>query len=134
MSPRLGHGEGAMAVVSEGAGAVADAPGNAVGEAVGGSAAFPAALGLVVVDVVNYPGELLRLHRPGAVALWGELSSVNPGVPLALRLRRTLLPQLARGPLVISVGDTVPSSSIRSPTYGPACSLKMRTASWLRSG
>ena len=42
--------------------------------------------------------------------------------------------QLARGPLVISVGDTVPSSSIRSPIYGPACSLKIRTASSLCSG
>ena len=74
------------------------------------------------------------IPAPGAVALPGGWSSVNPGVSLAFWFCRSQPPQLARGPLVISDGDTVPSSSIRSPMYGPACSLKMRTASWLCSG
>ena len=74
------------------------------------------------------------IPAPGTVALPGELSSVNPGVSLALWFSLSPVPQSARGPLVISAGTTVPSSSIRSPMYGPACSLKMRTASWLCSG
>ena len=47
----------------EGAGPVVDAPGNPDAQSVGSAPAFPAYDGLQVVDVLEYPYKLLRLHQ-----------------------------------------------------------------------